>query len=100
MQWGSPYGASCIVTIAGRVLDKSLGTTRTRYATAVPVSVLYPLVPVSGILPVVLAGIYRHYKGVSAPLEYQTGVYYTLEQQRFYCESSHGKGCTLWAKGF
>ena len=47
--------------IAGIVPVTSFGTTGARYtSTVVPVSVVYPLVPVFRILPVVLSGTYRH----------------------------------------
>ena len=41
---------------------KSLDKTGTRYTTVLPISALYPLVPVFGIPPVLLAGAHLHYR--------------------------------------
>ena len=46
---------------------KSLGSTGTRYTTTSSMSVLYPIVPVSCIVPASLPGKYRHYTRRDTP---------------------------------
>ena len=58
IQWASPNSACRVVPVAGTMPVKSLGTTGNLY---IPVPVLCPIVPVSDILTVRLAGTNRYH---------------------------------------
>ena len=57
--------------MAGISPMKSLGVTGTRYTiiSTVPLSVLHPIVPVFGILPVLVDGTCRHYRKTTTESE-------------------------------